>query len=634
MQKYVAKHSFFDSIYLIILMMLVVGVPLVFTYITRSIFEVNKLLLIRLLTIIMLSFWLVQVCMNHAKSGQRNFSFEFLGIKKTGLEIPLLLWFVTNLLSTFFSQNFRLSLIGSYDRWEGIFTVTNYIILLYFYASFIAKRQHFLLLIGGILFATAVSGVYGVFQAMAEGKDFITWSWDATVRVFASMNSPVHYCAYVAMVVPLGVSQIVYLSERNASATRFTTITLLKWTSLCMIVLIYYNQFLSFSRAAWIGFIAAMTLFYLLVTRSFFQRSQGQFLIDFFATGLALAVLYLLYVFNLIVVGPQLWIPSLLGLMGYIGYVLWQDPDFASQKARSMQLPVFVVVVIGLFFPPTLVVEGWMDFLTKFVLTAGFLYACKTLSFRVVERIVIAVLFVKLPLITISWEAVFFYAVALVGYTLILVQPQCELKYETKVWLIGFLLLFGLVLVIPAQLPRLLQGQQGNQKVVQNVSAKVSSLQHVAITGTDRTSMWKSAFPWIADYWFLGSGLDTIKYMYPLYRRPEYGRLPGSGGHQATPDRLHNEYLNTAATRGLLGLLIYYGGVILGWFLLVLRGYYTHRSDPFAYFLPGILAGVSVYLGQVMFNFGAVVTLFLFYTLMGLGLNCVGGLSDESAEHA
>ena len=136
-----------------------------------------------------------------------------------------------------------------------------------------------------------------------------------------------------------------------------------------------------------------------------------------------------------------------------------------------------------------------------------------------------------------------------------------------------------------------------------------------------RTSMWKSSLPWIKDHIVIGSGLDTIKYMYPKYRRPEYGIL--EGGHNYTPDRLHNEYLNTLATKGFLGFVVYYIGLIGGWFWIILNGFYKQSDNPNRYFLSGAMAGVLVYLGQVLFNFGVVATLVLFYVLMGIGIAMV-----------
>ena len=83
--------------------------------------------------------------------------------------------------------------------------------------------------------------------------------------------------------------------------------------------------------------------------------------------------------------------------------------------------------------------------------------------------------------------------------------------------------------------------------------------------------------------------------MYPIYRRPEYGKL--EGGHNYTPDRLHNEYLNTLATKGILGFIAYYILFIGGSGLLILKEIRRNSSSSNQFIIIGSLGGAFVYLG-------------------------------------
>jgi len=185
--------------------------------------------------------------------------------------------------------------------------------------------------------------------------------------------------------------------------------------------------------------------------------------------------------------------------------------------------------------------------------------------------------------------------------------------------LMGFFLLVIIMGILGTKFLSTYTSQNSQDKInfVSNVSARVSGLDQ-NLTQSARVSMWKSAIPWIKDYPLFGTGLDTIKYMYPVYRRTDYGKL--EGGHNYTPDRLHNEYLNTLATKGILGFLAYYGGFIFLWFMIILTAAFHARNHHSAYLLMGCATGAGVYLVQVLFNFGVVATLFLFYALLGLSI--------------
>jgi len=146
--------------------------------------------------------------------------------------------------------------------------------------------------------------------------------------------------------------------------------------------------------------------------------------------------------------------------------------------------------------------------------------------------------------------------------------------------------------------------------------SKIDSYQYEAIGGgSPRMSMWKSGITWGLKNPLLGTGPDTIKEMYPFYRRVEYARL--EGGHNLTPDRLHNEYVNTFATTGFLGLISRYILCIGTYLFLMVTYLYRSRGKPSYYLLLGTVCVFLFYQGQVLFNFGVVATTSLNYMLMG-----------------
>ena len=131
-------ERFFNFTFLALLFILVVGTPLFFTPYTRSVFEVNKMLLLRLIILITYLLWFIKTALfQHLDTRASENSITILGYKwkKTGLELPILLWFGVNIASTYFSQNLRVSIFGCYNRWEGLITLIGYMLLIFMFSN-------------------------------------------------------------------------------------------------------------------------------------------------------------------------------------------------------------------------------------------------------------------------------------------------------------------------------------------------------------------------------------------------------------------------------------------------------------------------------------------------------------------
>jgi O-antigen ligase len=620
---------FFDIAIRVLFVILVIGIPLAFTSYTRSVFEVNKLMVLRYVTLGVCGLWFFRSWLHRIFSVETTEqpSYRLFGFTwtKTGLDIWFLLWVLFNVLSTVFSQNIQLSIIGAYDRWEGLLTALNYVVLLLMTAKLVSSRKTLLWILGASLLATGGSAIYGVLQSLE--MDFMRWSVDPAQRVFACINNPVHFCAYVAMMVPVGVSLLMFLSSKDDWGKKW--MPALKILILVITGLIFYTQFLSFSRATWVGFMGAMPLYYLLVSHMLDERSSFKFSFDFFATAVTMAAFYTTYVFQLHQKGLVVALP-IFGLIGVYLVYFWRESHRMVSESGSLSLKGLLSLsglVSLLFFafisPPSFFEWGWLNHLLSFGLWSAVLFFAwhfRGAKRHFFGRLVLILTFTLLQFIGLSFLTVCSYVVLAVSVYLLMLRKNPTLNEEKRFWLGSFIVIFGAVVLIPT-LPAMLNTtaslDAGGLDAINNAQHKMTTYSVDAIKGSARTSMWKSSLPWIEDYWLIGSGLDTIKYMYPDYRRPEYGIL--EGGHNFTPDRLHNEYLNNLATRGIPASIVYYFGIILGWYLIVIRGYFRFGENPYRYLLAGCVAGATIYLGQVMFNFGVVATMVLFYLLMGLG---------------
>jgi hypothetical protein len=367
----------------------------------------------------------------------------------------------------------------------------------------------------------------------------------------------------------------------------------------------------------------------LLVSHQLDDRSSFRFSVDFFATAATMAAFYTTYVFQLHQKGLVVALPIFTLIGAYLVY-FWRSSHHIEKVSGALSLrglASLVGLVVLVFFafiaPPSFVDLEWVNHLLSLCLWGVVLFFAWSFTGakrRFLGRLILILVFTLLQFIGLSFVTVISYGVLIASFYFLVLRENKTLNQEKRFWLGSFMVIFGALVLIPT-LPVMVAGLSDKQTegldAVQNAQHKMTTYSMDAIKGSARTSMWKSAVPWIKDHWFIGSGLDTIKYMYPDYRRPEYGIL--EGGHNFTPDRLHNEYLNNLATRGILPSLVYYVCIILGWYIIVVRGYFRFGNNPYRYLLAGCVAGATVYLGQVMFNFGVVATMVLFYLLVGLG---------------
>lgn len=607
-----------------LLLILIFGIPIFFTSVTRSVFEVNKLLLLRVTTLLTIGFWAIKsLLVDYDKDVPDNIYkgkpyYELLGIKwyKTGLEIPLLLWSIINIISTLLSRNIFVSVIGAYDRWEGIITVVNYVFLLLIFTKLVDSIRFFYWIIFAFIVSASMSAIYGILQS--NGIDFMRWSADATTRAFGSINNPVHYGPYIGMMITLSFAYLVQVNyfKDKMPKLRFY---FLYYLSFVLTLVIFFAMFLSWGRATWLGFQGAMTFFLLFMADAFHMRSKKAFISDFLYTVIVVGMIYILVLFNFWkVLTIWQWIP--VGLLGG-GYILWvkTGPNWFLNLVERL------IIIISMYSLQLISTN-----FHYFYLYAGAWFFLIFIHSKInpensvfVKNKFITLVLICFGIIVVAPKTVDFLIMLAVFGILLLYQISGAFVKDKFIRGIGLGLVMAIALAFMLPHHSVYMRFFGDQKLVMNVlynaQGKINSYKSEAIEGrSPRMSMWKSGIKWGMMNPLFGTGPDTIKEIYPFYRRVEYARL--EGGHNLTPDRLHNEYVNTLATTGILGFIARYFLVFGVYIYLMLNYLYRNVHRPSFYLLAGTLAGVIYYQGQVLFNFGVVATASLNYQLMGLGL--------------
>ncbi len=137
----------------------------------------------------------------------------------------------------------------------------------------------------------------------------------------------------------------------------------------------------------------------------------------------------------------------------------------------------------------------------------------------------------------------------------------------------------------------------------------------------DRVSWWLSALEMLKDRPLIGYGLSTYRDIYSQYRRLDYVTLEeGDQEVHITPEAAHNEYLNIAATQGIIGLVSFFA-IIFFVFSKIRNKLKKKEKNPYYYSLLGVKGALLVFLFEVFVSFGVVSTLAIFYIYIGAALS-------------
>lgn len=178
--------------------------PLVLWPFTSEVFEFNKMLFVYLITILVSSAWVIKSLLD------KKFT-----IAKTPLDLPILLFLISQIISTIVSINPHTSLWGYYSRFHGgLVSTISYIILFY---ALVTHFQGQVKAIKNIVIAILSSASLISFYAILEhfGIDKHIWIQDVQSRVFSTLGQPNWLSAFLVALLPLSLFQITSAKENS-----------------------------------------------------------------------------------------------------------------------------------------------------------------------------------------------------------------------------------------------------------------------------------------------------------------------------------------------------------------------------------------------------------------------------------
>ncbi len=171
---------------------MVLLIPVIFFTRTNDVFEINKMYIFRLMTILSAAVWIIKII------NEGGVSFV-----KSALNFPVLGLLAVSLLSTFITANFNVSLFGVYEDFEGILTVLNYTVFFFLILNFAGDERSVKKIVALTIAATVFITLYGFAQNF--GIDFIRWNPETynPGRFFSTLGNPNFLAAYLVETLPL-----------------------------------------------------------------------------------------------------------------------------------------------------------------------------------------------------------------------------------------------------------------------------------------------------------------------------------------------------------------------------------------------------------------------------------------------
>lgn len=222
--------------------------PLIFTTFNSELFELPKMYFVYLLTLIIFTF--------HLFNSLNKKSVFF---KKTFLDIPLLIFFVSQTISTIFSTDPHTSFFGYYSRLNGgLLSTICYLVLYWILAIYINDQ-----LKKNIILSSLLSGFLIASFGIAEhfGIDKHIWVQDVQSRVFSTLGQPNWLAAYLCILLPFSIFQ----SLQSFSQKKYLLSTIYNLQSIILFTCLLFTK----SKSGIIAAIISLSIFFIIY---FFQN--------------------------------------------------------------------------------------------------------------------------------------------------------------------------------------------------------------------------------------------------------------------------------------------------------------------------------------------------------------------------
>src|SRR3989344_5328746 len=259
---------------------LFITVPLAMHPKTNELFEFNKMWLVFIYSLLLFFLWCSKMII------QKRFE-----VRRTPFDIPLLLFLLSQIISTVISLDAHTSFWGYYSRFNGgLLSTLSYIFLYYAFATniLISDKEERLKKTYKMLFASFVSAVlvalwglpsqfgYDPTCLVFRGSfDVACWTeaFQPKIRMFSTLGQPNWLATFLAILIPITVAFLINEFRKLKKPELNRTLLLTIIYSLFSI-LFYLDMGWSLSQSGFIGFWAGNIVFCFLFSLLIFKKNN------------------------------------------------------------------------------------------------------------------------------------------------------------------------------------------------------------------------------------------------------------------------------------------------------------------------------------------------------------------------
>ncbi len=218
--------------------------PLILWPKTSELFEFNKMVSVYILTCLITTVWAIKIIIT-----------KKIIFRRTLLDVPLLVFLCSQILSTIFSIDHRTSLLGYYSRFNGgLISTLCYLLLYWAFVSNMDRKKtiksiYFLFSSAAVVSIIACLEHFGINVTCAlMGQGFSScWVQDVQNRVFSTLGQPNWLATYLVALLPI-------------SNYKFLNFKSLLWFMIS--ILLFTTLLFTKSRSGLLGFVFADLIFW------------------------------------------------------------------------------------------------------------------------------------------------------------------------------------------------------------------------------------------------------------------------------------------------------------------------------------------------------------------------------------